>query len=270
MGQDHAVVVLDEQWVFRFPRTPDDAARGAQERRLLARLNAFSDVATPRYEFVGSAGDFGGYRLIPGRELTEATFAALSRSKQEGVLQQIGAFLRFLHRQPAELVTVSGLAWSEEAAFVAARHIERRDKLELALGPNLLAAADTFYNALPSATATSRARVIHRDFTEDHILLDPSQDRLAGVIDFTDASLGDPAFDFAFLWAYGRWAAEHAAHHYGAGSDNREMIARSLWWYTRYRIDQVWWTVTGARDYDVAKVRKKLKGLFSTLRVFGA
>ena len=43
------------------------------------------------------------------------------------------------------------------------------------------------------------------------------------------------------------------------------MLARSLWWFTRFRVDQIWWSVSGARNYDVARIRRELGGLFTTL-----
>ena len=266
LGEDHAVVMLDDRWVFRFPRTTQAAALGAMERRLLARLGDASPTATPRYEYVSQAGDFGGYRLIAGRELTEAVFAALPRVARERVLTEIGDFLRVLHAMPSALVARPDASPpAEDAAWVADRHAERRSRLAEALGPALLDAADRFYRALPAAVATDHAAVIHGDFSEDHILLDPGEARLAGVIDFTDARLGDPAYDFAFLWAYGRWAPECVAGRYGAGAETAGVLARSFWWFTRYRVDQIWWSVSGARDYDVARIRHELAGLFQTL-----
>jgi len=264
-GEDHAVVLLDDRWVFRFPRTAAAAARGASERRLLARLAADSLVATPQYELVSEAGDFGGYRMIDGRELTGPVFSALPRAAQERVLSQIGDFLRVLHALPAALV--EGLASTEDAAWFADRFAERRARLAEALGPTLLAAADRFYAALPSALATRHIALIHRDFSEDHILLHPTEGRLAGVIDFTDACLGDPAFDFSCLWAYGDWAPGLAARSYGAGAEMADILRRSRWWLTRYRIDQVWWSISGARDYDVTAIRRELEGLFEDLDV---
>jgi aminoglycoside 2''-phosphotransferase len=189
----------------------------------------------------------------------------LSRVAQERVLREIGDFLRVLHSLPAKLVArPAGGANTEDAAWFADRYAERRKKLAEALGATLLRAADRFYEALPTAVASGRVAVTHRDFTEDHILLDPTEGRLAGVIDFTDAGLGDPAFDFTCLWAYGRWAPEHTAQSYGAGAENSDMLSRSLWWFTRYRIDQVWWSVSGTREYDVVAIRRELEGLFDT------
>jgi aminoglycoside 2''-phosphotransferase len=266
LGEDHAVVLLDERWVFRFPRNPAAAACGAMERRLLAALNAISPVATPRYEYVSRNGAFGGYRMIAGVELTEAAFAALPGEAQHQVLGQIGGFLRTLHALPPELGARPGAAaLIEDAAWFAERYAERRERLAPALGPVLLRAADRFYAAFPAAVASTDARLIHRDFSEDHILLDPGSQRLAGVIDFTDAALGDPAFDFSFLWAYGRWAPARTAETYDPGGETTDLLRRSLWWFTRFRIDQVWWSVSGARGYDVSRIASELPALFDAL-----
>lgn len=267
-GEDHAVVLLDDIWVFRFPRTAEVAVRGATERRLLMGLNAASSVATPRYTHLAKSGDFGGYRMIAGLELTQVTFAALPREVQERVLGEIGDFLRVLHGLPVETVACgSGRGDIEGASWFADRYAERRERLAAALGASLSASADRFYDALPAAVATSQVAVTHGDLTADHILLSPDQNRLAGIIDFADAGLGDPAFDFTCFWAYGGWATEHVAKSYSASVDNSEILARSLWWFTRYRIDQVWWSVSGARDYDVPAITQELEGLFDRLGI---
>jgi aminoglycoside 2''-phosphotransferase len=265
LGEDHAVVILDGRWVFRFPRGEAVAAYAATERRLLAAVNAASPVATPRYDYIAKAGDFAGYRMIAGTPLSEDVFAGLTRAAQERVLGEIGGFLATLHATPVDLVA-GGPAF-EDAAWFAARHAARRQTLSEALGPTLAAAADRFYAAFPAAVATRRRAVIHRDFTADHILLDPGRDRLAGVIDFTDAALGDPAFDFSWLRAYGPSAPAQAARSYGAGAETPALLSRALWWFTRYRIDQIWWSVSGARAYDEAKIRRELAELFEILAV---
>ena len=57
-------------------------------------------------------------------------------------------------------------------------------------------------------------RLIHSDVTDDHLLLAPAGDRLAGVIDFGDVELGDAAYDFAYLWSYGDWTPAHVFARY--------------------------------------------------------
>jgi aminoglycoside 2''-phosphotransferase len=45
-------------------------------------------------------------------------------------------------------------------------------------------------------------RLLHADFSAEHILLSSDGRQVVGVIDWTDAEIGDPAFDFGYLWVW--------------------------------------------------------------------
>ena len=49
-------------------------------------------------------------------------------------------------------------------------------------------------------TSTFQNTLIHADFTHHHILFDNQNKTISGIIDFGDAQIGDPAFDFARLY----------------------------------------------------------------------
>lgn len=49
-------------------------------------------------------------------------------------------------------------------------------------------------------------RFIHHDLSPEHLLADPGTGRLCGILDWTDAILGDPARDFVSLVTFGGWA----------------------------------------------------------------
>ena len=267
-GEDHAVVVLDDGWVFRFPRGDQAASYAAGERRLLARLNPASEIATPRYDHVSTAGDFGGYRMIAGRELRPKVFAALPGDIQERVLDEMGGFLVVLHALPPELITGPD---GTEARLVDRRGL-RPEIQEAPRGPGGGAVARPagggrpVFDALPEAVDTADRVLIHGDFTDAHILLAPGGDRLAGVIDFTDAMRGDPAADFTYLWAYGDGAPARAARRYGAGADIDAMLTRSRWWYARYLIDQIWAALRGSDPGDVAALAERLAPVLEALK----
>jgi len=256
LGEDHAVVMLDDAWVFRFPRTAEAAARAAGERRLLQELSQGSSLPTPDYRRVSVAGDFAGYPMIPGRALSEELFASLARDVRERVLEELGGFLACLHALPTSLVAPPdgpiGEVWS--GADYARRYRGRRARLASVLPPDLIVRVDRFFANLPEAVDPAPKRLVHNDLTEDHILLAPDGERLGGVIDFTDACEGDPAFDFTFLWAYGGGAPAQAARAYGAGNATDGILTRSRWWFIRYSIDRIWWDLSGARACDTAKV----------------
>ncbi len=74
--------------------------------------------------------------------------------------------------------------------------------------------------------------MIHGDFTLPHILITPRADRAAGVIDFGDAALGDPAYDFTLFHALADWAPAFALQAYGGGDEG--MLTRSALSFIRY------------------------------------
>jgi aminoglycoside phosphotransferase (APT) family kinase protein len=164
----------------------------------------------------------------------------------------MGVFLRRLHDLPRALCEVGPPARS--GADYATGFGERRPTLLQILAPALLGRAEAFYAALPAAVATDVRTPVHNDFTDDHILLAPGGDRLAGVIDFTDAGLGDPACDFTFLWIYADWAPARAIEAYADAALAPGVLERSRWWFVRYGLDQLWWNAMGHRTYDPAAV----------------
>ncbi len=269
LGEDHVVVILDDARIFRFPRTAEAAALAAGERRLLQRLRERSSLPTPDYRWVSIAGEFAGYPMIPGRALSEALFTSLARDIQERVLEDLGSFLARLHRLPTSLMAPLdrpiGPVW--KGVDYARRYRHRRARLALALPRALVVRLDRFFELLPEVVDQVPSALIHGDLSEDHILLAPDGEHLGGVIDFTDAGAGDPAFDFTFLWAYGDWAPAHAARLYGTGGATAKIVARSRWWFTRYSVDRIWWSLTGARSCDTVKVERDIRESLHALGV---
>jgi aminoglycoside phosphotransferase (APT) family kinase protein len=48
----------------------------------------------------------------------------------------------------------------------------------------------------------ARPRLLHADLTEDHLLIDPKAGRwaMSGLLDWADAEVGDPYYDWVALW----------------------------------------------------------------------
>jgi aminoglycoside phosphotransferase (APT) family kinase protein len=255
-GEDHAVVVLDEKTVFRFPRNAEYAARAAGERRLLGSLGELTSIPTPRYRYVSITGDFAGYPMIQGEQLTEAVFAGLPRRTQARILGELGRFLACLHSLPIGLLAAADGALPKlwRGTDYARRYGERRARLASRLGAKTMSRLDAFFLALPHTVDVEPSVIVHDDMTSDHVLLSPDRRRLGGVIDFSDAAHGDPAFDFTFFWAYGDWAPALVADAYGALGDREGVMTRSRWWFLRYSVDRLLWDETKSRACDVPAV----------------
>lgn len=250
VGQDNAVVILDEAIAFRFPRSDEQLAWLPAEMSLLAALQGRSLVATPHYSYVASDGTFGGYRLIQGEEMRLSAFKAAPRRDQEGVLDGLAGLLRALHDLPLSLlrradgVTRTNATWAADAAERYAKRF--RGPLEPHVDPSLLSRLDRFHTAYGDRAWPSEA-IIHADIREAHLLIGPDGARLNGVIDFGDAAFGDPAYDLTMLWMLGDWAPAFVLDRRGGGDE--ALLERSRWSYLRYATGRLILAIRGDERY---------------------
>lgn len=229
------MLLLDNLYVFRFPRRSNNNL--PMEFAVLAALRGQCAIPTPRYEFVAPDLSFAGYRFLNGAELRPALFASLPCLVQNQILDQAMLLVNVLHAlDPHQIAEPS--AWRQ--IWTARQFVDRGRARLRRLGlpfPQLAEAIRIFYDHY-EADGSPVQVVLHGDLVEDHLLLSPGQDSLAGVLDFGDVGLGDPAEDLKGFWAYGPAAATYAANKsYHSGADPA-LIERSHRAYLRYRIDR--------------------------------
>lgn len=206
-GWDNYMLLVDDTWIFRFPRRPENEDALQKEVSLLPRLAPTLPLAVPRFEHVsrGSAPPriVVGYRRIPGRPLTREDIA---ESIPTSLIAQLADFLTALHRFPVDRARDLGVpggdasgwrreyedfyVWIQREAFPTLGARERSWAADLC--EDFLSASDHFGFA---------PVLLHRDLGMEHVLFDEAAGRITGVIDWGDASIGDPAFDFTGVLA---------------------------------------------------------------------
>lgn len=234
-GGDHCVLLLDNEYAFRFPRTPDHHL--GLELAVLSALQGRCVLPTPHYEFVAPDCSFAGYRFLPGIELTPALFATLRRPVQNHILDQAVLMLNTLHSlEPNQIAgeQVWRMTWT--AVQFTKRGRQRLATIERSF-PALAGEIAAFYCVYENDRAPLKV-VLHGDLTEDHLLLSTDRDRLAGIIDFGDVGLGDPADDLKGFWAFGAGAVAHVLKGYSGRGADPGLLERSRHAYLRYRIDR--------------------------------
>lgn len=111
-GAFNDVLLVNNEYIFRFPKTLREVAKLEMETALLRRLQSRVTLPIPdpiyRSQEVTAPGQaFMGYRLLPGEPFWREAFAAL---KDEGHLQHLGmqlaTFLRQLHSLSAQELEV--------------------------------------------------------------------------------------------------------------------------------------------------------------------
>ena len=236
-GGDHDLLIVDERFAFRFPRS---GVRSLElEIAVLRQLQRRSAMATPSYSHVDPAGRFGGYPLITGSALTPARFRALPPSCRNDILRTAASFLSELHSLPPGSVVPIG-DWP--STWAPAEFAERGlAEFVPALGdrlPDEARTAAAFY-ARYGELEPPASVVVHGDFVAEHVLLDDNTLRISGVIDFGDVALGDPAQDFLGFWALGADAAARAVELYQPTYADPGLLGRSRCHFTRYCLDRL-------------------------------
>ena len=203
-GWDYELWEINGELLARFPLREECAAPLRSEGRLLAALADELSVAVPRPEYVSNGCSsfllpFFAYRTLPGVPLAEATLDDQART---AVARQLGRFLTELHSFPVERAAGLGVpvytpeSWRQR--YVALHERVRADVYPL-LDDDESKRIEAFWQDFLGRVeyVTFRPALIHHDLSGEHVLLDAERGSITGVIDFGDACVGDPAFDFA-------------------------------------------------------------------------
>lgn len=241
-GEDNHVAVLDDTWIVRFPRSEEQRGRFIAELNLLRALRDISRVRVPVYEHVAADRSMGAYRMIRGAELRPPLFVALDKPARYALLVEMSGFLGVLHALPEKTIAQPDgfiqRTWSGEQ-FAALYRGMRRAKIARGVPAAAMLRFDAFHEAFEEISA-GVPRLAHNDLSDDHILIRDSG-ALAGIIDFTDASFGDPAIDFAWFWRLGEDAVDLVLAHYPLATEDPGLKLRSHWTFVRYLINQIWY-----------------------------
>jgi len=180
-GWDFKVLILEGEWVVRIPRS--DLAREELEKEveLLPSLGPALPVAVPRFVQVSRDPLFVVYRLIRGEPLQDEDPAG------------VRAFLDALHSFDAGELPVPRPDWA--GIYRAHGYDWQRVVLPL-LDADERARAEALLQETETLTGFVPA-LVHCDLGPSHLLC--RDFRLAGVIDWGDAKIGDPAIDYAWL-----------------------------------------------------------------------
>jgi aminoglycoside phosphotransferase (APT) family kinase protein len=180
-GWDFKVLVVDDTWVVRWPRHKLAVEEIEQEVELLPVLAPLLPVDVPQFEYVSRDPWLVAYRFVHGQPLVD--------EDPEGVR----GFLDALHAVDVDDVPAQRPDWLETYRRQADEFrrvvLPLLDADERAHGEALLTEVETLTGFRPALT--------HSDLGPTHLLV--RDGRLAGVIDWGDARVGDPAIDYAWL-----------------------------------------------------------------------
>ncbi len=247
-GWDAKAVLVDGRWVDRTPRRPDVEAPLRRETVLLPWLAPQLPLPVPEPVVVSHTPLRVRHRLIEG-------LPCLGVAAERGYA--VGAFLRALHDVPGSDASRLG---APEWQPVDWPRFEREVLPMIAVAdPELIEAATQL---LERCAHAPKAALVHGDLGPDHIRVEVRV--VCGIIDWTDACIGDPALDLAWAF-YGTSAAfaDSVGASYGVGPQLRK---RALDWHAL----GPWHQVTFGWDTgDDAVAADGLSGVVGRLKLDG-
>jgi aminoglycoside phosphotransferase (APT) family kinase protein len=266
-GLDNVAFDVNGELIVRFSQEADPTRRAtavSRDAALLTAVAEISPVPTPTPRFVVAQWGCLAYQAFPGVPLLTTPQAQRSRTAA-AVAAVLGDLLSALHAVPAQ--RMAGLVepdhpplaeWLEEASTLyrtVASHVPPAHRRQV----------ESFVAAAPPAE-TYQPVFSHNDLGIEHVLVDPVTGAVTGVIDWSDAAIVDPAYDFGLLHRdIGPVGLDAALGAYRTGTNDVAALRHRAVFYARCRVfeDLAFGLDTG-RDAYVTKSVAAMEWLFAT------
>jgi aminoglycoside phosphotransferase (APT) family kinase protein len=267
-GWEFDAWLTKDGWVFRFPRRAGLEDLIESERRVHKLLRSFlpPGVSIPRVERVGQPSAdfpyrFPAHRFIPGVPVDEVDAAFLP-----SLARQIGSVLGAIHAIPEAEARSAGVVEMDVDDEGRREWVEQRMDALSALGgidPIVDGAVQWVRQvSLPVVRCEGPLTFIHHDLSPEHLLVDPATGQLTGILDWTDAILGDAARDFVFLVAWRGWAyMEEVLRNYPLSVDPG--FRDRLRFISRF-LSVLWLGLARERNTEVAKLTGWVHNAFAS------
>jgi macrolide phosphotransferase len=205
-----------QSWVLRIPRRADVIPKIEREARVLAFLRSRLPFAVPDWRIVSP--DLVAYPRLPGATAIRVDAATKEVSWNihrdgEAFSIALGQALAALHTVPVEAAATAGIRMSSpEAVRAQTAHELDRVKAAFELDPDL---ERRWRSWLEDETAwPPHSVVVHGDLYAGYVLVGERAD-IIGMIDWSEAEVGDPAIDFSsHLLMFGEAGVHRLIQHY--------------------------------------------------------
>ncbi|KAM0745491.1 hypothetical protein ACQRIT_000875 [Beauveria bassiana] len=237
-GGEHLVWIINDAFILRVRADKQDSTPLIREEATWQVLKSIepSSTVVPTCLEIGVwdavQRPFGLYQKLPGVSIeaspssvnaaTESDLANMLALFQKTPIQRARAAAGLLDAEPLFLFKLRQRARAAWQRLISRNNNNNND--DDSLLENLLPRGQDMDQALHISEADAHAAYtpvfLHADLKGEHIFVDPDTGRLTGVIDWSDACVGDPAVDIHGLAiSVGAAAAARIAAEAGYGCD---------------------------------------------------
>ena len=241
VGWDNYAFLVNNKYIFRFPRRKFAAPLIDIEASVLPAIARNLSVPIPAPEFVGTMPEpetwtFAGYARLPG---VTACSVRLTDAERAACAIPLAQFLYQLHALDGSRLSAMGAPQDTIGRLEFPRRLDRAySDLAKLHEMNFLGAISALVSILDAAPRDFQPKMdtlVHGDLYSRHLLVDESH-KLSGVIDWGDLHLGDAAIDLSIAHIFLPPQA-HADFRSAYGNINRltwEVARLRAIWHTAY------------------------------------
>ena len=208
-GQYNDILIVNDHFIFRFPRYAEAAVSLATETALLKAIHGKLPLETPNpiYARFGDSTlqhNFVGYPMISGEAINiYAMNTMFDAAACQHLADQLADFLKALHSLPSDLLPSQTINSDRQASWTSFY-----GRVRAKLFPHMSSAGrqeviNHFEPYLADSSNFDYPPVLqHGDFGTGNILFDRASGLFTGVIDFGSAGLGDAAVDLSAIYGW--------------------------------------------------------------------
>lgn len=215
-GADNMVAIVDDQYVFRFPRGQDAAKRLRFEADILQKVNGkITTLKIPELLYVHADPPYSVSSYVPGAHLTGQHVHSLPHHEQRGIGERLATFIVQFNQAisgPAvhKLRKATGVEDLDEPWETYFERLFLRERLP---DERLSTIISEHYTTWQTYVAQEkRIYAIHDDLHQSNLLFNGST--LQGVVDFGDANVGGIEEEMRWLYAMGETVLRSAIEQY--------------------------------------------------------
>lgn len=196
-GWNNLVADVNDEWIFRFPRTDEYASVLKREHLLLESLQDKISLPIPYYQYTGLHTSFVGYRKILGCPLSEELYTQLPNPVRQSIAETLALFLTQLHHA---VNIEQALQWGYEKYHISLPWIEH-ELLGTLPSPALeKMVSEALTYAKHNPYHPENLFLLHDDLHGENMAFDTVTNQVTGVFDFSDAVIGDYSIEFGKLF----------------------------------------------------------------------
>lgn len=206
-GFDNVVFLVNNKFVFRFPRREFAAELIQTENKILPVLSSLLPIPIPNPIFQGvleggNPWTYGGYKSLPGK-----TPKRLSEEQRMKSAIPLALFLRVLHSFPHTVAQELQVPFDQIGRMDLNKRrpmfqilLEEAFEKEL-IQKDMYQLLQEFLISVQSLSMVQKQTLVHGDLHIRNMLVD-EEGKVSAVIDWGDTHLGHPAIDLSIVYSF--------------------------------------------------------------------